>query len=85
MASEVKYESKLKTTDMIMLRWICGVSLRDKVPSTELRARIGVEPIVDVCRRLRLRWFGHVKRKGDVDRMKRGTQMEQMEVDGKHG
>jgi hypothetical protein len=34
-----------------------------------------VEPIVEVCRRNRLRWFGHVERKGDDDWVKRCTRM----------
>jgi hypothetical protein len=57
---------------MRMIRWICGVSLRYKVPSTELRVRIGVEPVLEVCRRNRLRWF----RNWDDDWMKRCTWME---------
>jgi hypothetical protein len=35
-----------------------------------------VEPITDVCRRNRLRWFGHVERKGDDDWVKRCTRLE---------
>jgi hypothetical protein len=37
---------------------------------------VGVEPISDVCRRNRLRWFRHVERKGDDDWVKRCTRME---------
>jgi hypothetical protein len=35
-----------------------------------------VEPISDVCMRNRLRWFGHVERKGDDDGVKRCTRLE---------
>jgi hypothetical protein len=52
------------------------VCLRDRVPSEELRARAGVEPISDVCRRNRLRWFRYVERKGDDDWVKRCTRLE---------
>jgi hypothetical protein len=38
------------------------MQLRDKIPSVEFRLR-GVELIEGVCRRNRLRWFGHVERK----------------------
>jgi hypothetical protein len=31
----------------------------------ESACRVGVETIGEVCRRSSLRWFGHVKRKGD--------------------
>ena len=42
---------------------MCGVTLRDKVPTVELRRRLGIEGVVEVMRRGRLRWFGHVERK----------------------
>jgi hypothetical protein len=60
---KAEHESRLETTDMRMIRWICGMSLRDRVPSEEFRAWVGMEPISDVYRRNRLRWFGHVERK----------------------
>ena len=37
--------------------------MRDKVPTVELRRRLGIEGLVEVMRRDRLRWFGHVERK----------------------
>ena len=43
-----------------------GVTSRDRVPTVELRRRLGIEGVVEVMRRDRLRWFGHVKRK-EVD------------------
>jgi hypothetical protein len=61
---------------MRMIRWMCGVSLRDRVPSEELRAWVGMEPISDVCRRNRSRWFRHVERKGYDEWVKRCTRME---------
>jgi hypothetical protein len=42
---KVEHESKLETTDMRMIRWICGMSLRDRISSTELRTRIVVEQL----------------------------------------
>ena len=44
----------------------CGVTLRDKVPTVELRRRLRIESVVEVMRRGRLRWFGHAERK-EVD------------------
>jgi hypothetical protein len=58
-----EHETRLETTEMRMIRQMCGVSLRDKKTSSELRDRVGVEAIGVVCRS-RLRWFGHVKRNG---------------------
>ena len=40
--------------------------MRDKVLMVELRRRLGIEGVVEVMRRGRLRWFGHVEQK-DVD------------------
>ena len=43
--------------------------MRDRVPTVELRRRLGIEGVVvlvEVMRRSRLRWFGHVERK-EVD------------------
>ena len=41
-------------------------TLWDKVPTVELRRRLGIEGVVEVMRRGRLRWFGHVEQK-EVD------------------
>ena len=51
---------------LVRYRWMCGVTLRDKVPTVELRRRLGIEGVAEVMRRGRLRWFGHVERK-EVD------------------
>ena len=72
--------AKLETTEMRMIRWMCGVSLRDRKTSSELRERIGVEPITDVCERSALRWFGHVERKDGADWVRRCSALE---VDGR--
>jgi hypothetical protein len=45
---------------------MCGVTLKDRVPTVELRRRLGVEGVVEVMRCDRLLWFGHVERK-EVD------------------
>ena len=56
----------MERNENVMLRWMCGVTLKDKVPTVELRRRLGIEGVVEVMRRGRLRWFGHVERK-EVD------------------
>ena len=56
-------ESVLERTEMRMVRWMCGTSLREKKTSAELRDRMGIEAIGGVLKRNRLRWFGHVERK----------------------
>ena len=56
----------MERNENVMLRWMCGVTLRDKVPTVELRRRLGIEGVVEVMRLVRLRWFGHVEQK-EVD------------------
>ena len=47
---------------MRMLRWIKGISLKDRVRSKKIRAELGVAQIRHKVKEARLRWFGHVKR-----------------------
>ena len=65
-AVRVEEEQTMERNENVMLRWMCGVTLRDKVSTVELRRRLGIEDMVEVMRRGRLRWFGHVERK-EVD------------------
>ena len=51
----------------MMVRWMCGVRLKDRIVSIELCRRLGIEEVVDVMWRERLRWFGRVKRKSVSD------------------
>ena len=50
-----------------MVRWVCNVKVKDKVPSKELRERLGIHYIILVLQQNRLRWYGHVLRKEDTD------------------
>ena len=70
-ALKVEHEEKLNRAEMRMIRWMCGVSLRDRKTSAELRQKMGVEAIADVVRRGRLRWYGHVVRKEENDWVKK--------------
>ena len=47
--------------------WMCGVKLKDRLPSMELRDRLGIDDIALVLQQNRLRWYGHVLRKDDDD------------------
>jgi len=58
-------------TEMRMFRWMCGVKLQDRVRSTELRNRLGLDDIISVLQQNRLRWYGHVLRKEDNDWVKK--------------
>ena len=48
---------RLQATERGMLRIICGVTLRDKVESTVIASRVGVNDLEEHLRQKRLRWF----------------------------
>ena len=63
---KVEDSQRLHRNEMSMIRWMCGVSLKDRFSCEELRARLGIKSILEVMRQRRLRWFGHVERR-DID------------------
>ena len=63
---------KLNRTEMIMIRWMCGVKLNKRKKTEELRELLGLEPVsLMIKKSKKWRWFGHVERKDDNDRVKR--------------
>ncbi|KAL3372890.1 hypothetical protein AABB24_005089 [Solanum stoloniferum] len=54
---------KLHVAEMRMLRWMSGHTKSDKIRNEVIREKVGVSPVVDKLREVRLRWFGHVKRR----------------------
>ena len=44
-AEEAEEEQRMERNENVMLRWMCGVTLRDKVPTVELRIRLGIEGV----------------------------------------
>ena len=55
----------LESTERMMVRWMCGVSLKDRKRSVDLYSFLGVQSVDEVVRRGRLRWFRHVERKSE--------------------
>ena len=53
---------RLERAERAIIRWMCGVTLKNRTRSDELLERLGVESITDMIRRGRLRWFGHLER-----------------------
>ena len=53
-----------------MVKWMCGVKLKDRLPSKELRERLGVDVIELILQQNRLRWYGYLLRKEDDDWVK---------------
>ena len=40
----------LQRAEMRMVRWMCGVKLKDRLPSKELRERLGVDDIANILK-----------------------------------
>src|SRR5260221_11736998 len=51
----------------MMVRWMCGVTLKDRKTNEELLGRLGIECVFDMVRRGRLRCFGHNESKTKDD------------------
>ena len=62
---------KFERAEMQMIRWMYGISMKDRRTSEELRRLVGVEPITTVIRSGRLRWYGHVMMKNDEEWVKK--------------
>ena len=66
----------LQRAEMRMVRWMCGFKLKDRLRSKKLRERLGIDDIALVLQQNRLRWYGHVLRKGDDDWVKKCMEYE---------
>ena len=51
----------------MMVRWMCGGSLKNKKRSVDFYSLLGVQSVYEVLRWGRLRGFGHVERKSGDD------------------
>jgi len=55
---------------------MCNVKVKDRVPSKELRERLGIDDIIFILQQNRLQWHGHVLRKEDTYWVKKCTEYE---------
>src|SRR5260221_13406436 len=60
-AMKVEDMQRLERAKRMMVRWMCGVTLKDRKTNEELLGRLGIECVFDVVRHGSLRWFGHVE------------------------
>jgi len=62
-------EVAFQRAEMTMVRRMCDVKVKDKVPSKEFRERerLGMDDIILILQQNRQRWYGHVLRKEDTD------------------
>ena len=72
----ITYYFQLTQPSQANVRWMCGVKLKNRLPSKELRERLGIDDIALVLQQNRLRWYGHVLRKDDDDWVKKCMEYE---------
>src|SRR5664279_1307340 len=73
---------RFEKAERMIVSHMDGVSLKERKSSEELRQRLEIDNVADVIRRNRLRWFGHVERKDDIDWVKA---CQRLEVSGRMG
>ena len=64
-------EVALQQAKMRMVRWMCGIKVKDRVLNKELIERLGLDDIISVLEQNRLRWYRHVLQKEDNDWVKK--------------
>ena len=58
-----RLEKKLEVAEMKMLRWMKGVTRKDRERNVDVRKELQVRELSDKLREGRLRWYGHVRRR----------------------
>ena len=58
-------EMLMNKTEIRLLRWIQGVSLREHKRNKEIGEAATVQPITTHMMQKRLRWYGHVRRRDE--------------------
>jgi len=71
-----KNEVALQLAEMRMVRRMCSVKAKDRVPSKELTEGLGIDDITLILKQNRLRRYGHVLRKEDTDWVKKCMEYE---------
>ena len=69
-------ENCIRSCDRRMIRMITRTRLTDRTSSDELLHRCGLEDVLKVISVRRLRWYGHVARRSDVEELGRVFSME---------
>ena len=75
-AMKVGVFQRLRATERRMPRMICRVTLRDKMESTVIALRVGVENLEEHLRLKNLWWFRHVVRREEEVEIKKVLEFE---------
>ena len=73
-----KENDKFEVAERKMLRRIEGITRLDRRRNEDERRALDVEPINEFIRTNKLRWFGHVYRRGENNILKRYTILKNM-------
>ncbi|XP_047004802.1 uncharacterized protein LOC124623054 [Schistocerca americana] len=57
-------ERKMEVAEMRMLRWMCGLTRKDRIRNEFVRGAVKVGPMGKKIQESRLRWYGYLQRKG---------------------
>ena len=71
-----RLEGLLASCDQRMFIYMSRVRWKDKITNKEVRRRCGVENLEIRLRKMRLRWFGHVKRRDENSKLWRAMELE---------
>ena len=71
---------RFSVCEMRMLRYCLGISLEEHKTNESIRQEANVMSVLDLMRRRRLQWFGHVCRREEDDDIRR---VHEMRVEGK--
>ena len=80
--AKVEDIKRLERAERTIVRWMCGVTLKNRCKSEDLLSRLGIDSVEEVVRRRRLRWYGHVERKEKNDWV---SACRYLEVEGSFG
>ncbi|XP_047000687.1 uncharacterized protein LOC124616424 [Schistocerca americana] len=72
-------ERKMEEAEMRMLRWMCGVTRKDRIRNEFVRGAVKVGPTGKKIQKSRLRWYGPLQRKGEEYI---GNKVEDIEIEG---
>src|SRR3989441_8001130 len=77
-AMKVVDMQRLLRTENNLVRWMSGVTLKDRRMSEELKQGLGIESVDRVVSRGRLRWYRHVERQNVDDWVSKCRNLEVM-------
>ena len=71
-----RLEGLLASCDNSVLRYMSRVRWQDRIANEEVRRRCGVENLEHRVRKMRLRWFRHVKHRDENSILRRAMKLE---------